>query len=150
MAPITIIKKNVHGQETWRYHGEMLERTQDGVVLEAFFDREDMSLQGLPLRRGDRFVETYYFNRWYNIYAIYSRSDGSLSGWYCNITRPPELVGEFLSYIDLALDLVVFPDGNQVVLDEDEFAALPLTPDECQTARQALAELQSLFESGEV
>jgi protein associated with RNAse G/E len=109
-----------------------------------------MSLQGLPLRRGDRFVETYYFNRWYNIYAIHSRLDGSLSGWYCNITRPAELVGEILSYIDLALDLVVFPDGNQVVLDEDEFAALPLTPDECQTARQALAELQSLFESGEV
>jgi hypothetical protein len=109
-----------------------------------------MSLQGLLLRRGDRFVETYYFNRWYNIYAIYSRSDGSLSGWYCNITRPAELVGDQLSYIDLALDLIVFPDGKQVVLDEDEFAALPLSPDERRTANRALAELQSRFENNKV
>ena len=50
-----------------------------------------------------------------------------------------------LSYVDLALDLLVFPDGSQLVLDEDEFAALNLSPSEQAAARQALAELQSSF-----
>ena len=29
-----------------------------------------------------------------------------------------------IRYVDLALDLLVFPDGRQLVLDEDEFEAL--------------------------
>jgi hypothetical protein len=45
----------------------------------------------------------------------------------------------------LALDLLVFPDGRQIVLDEDEFNALPLSEAERQSALAALAELQALF-----
>jgi hypothetical protein len=147
MPTLTIIKKNVYGQETWRYQGKMVAHTSEGVVLEALFDRADMSLQGLPLRRGDRFVETYYFNRWYNIYAIYSRSDGSLSGWYCNIT--PCRAGWQLFYEALALaDLS--PGWETGGTDDDEFTALPLSPDERQTARRAMAELQSRFENQQV
>ena len=45
---------------------------------------------------------------------------------------------------DLALDLWVAPDGRTLVLDEEEFAALPLRPMEREAARRALAELQRL------
>ena len=45
---------------------------------------------------------------------------------------------------DLALDLVVYPDGRSRVLDEDEFAALPLSAEERSRARRALEELQEL------
>ncbi len=38
------------------------------------------------------------------------------------------LDGDCLSYVDLALDLLVFPDGRQFVLDEDEFLKLDLSP----------------------
>jgi hypothetical protein len=41
---------------------------------------------------------------------------------------------------------LVFPDGRQLVLDEDEFESLELAPDVSQKARRALAELQQLFE----
>ena len=33
---------------------------------------------------------------------------------------------DVISYVDLALDLWVAPDGTQTVLDEDEFAAIDL------------------------
>ena len=46
---------------------------------------------------------------------------------------------------NVALDLLVFPDGRQEVLDEDEFAALNLDADDQHSARAALAELQALF-----
>ena len=40
------------------------------------------------LRRGDRFIETYYTDRWYNIFEIHAREDDRLKGWYCNIAKP--------------------------------------------------------------
>jgi predicted RNA-binding protein associated with RNAse of E/G family len=48
----------------------------------------------------------------------------------------------------MALDLWVAPDGETQVLDEDEFAALPLTSSERDVARQALAELQEMVARG--
>jgi predicted RNA-binding protein associated with RNAse of E/G family len=46
--------------------------------------------------------------------------------------------------VDLALDLWIAPDGSALVLDEDEFATLPLAPEEKATARAALDELRAL------
>jgi hypothetical protein len=45
----------------------------------------------------------------------------------------------------LALDLLVFPDGRQMVLDEDEFAELSISAEKRAKARAALAELRTLF-----
>ncbi|MDD5467374.1 MAG: DUF402 domain-containing protein [Anaerolineales bacterium] len=145
MPVITVIKRDISGREIWRYSGEVLERGRTRLVLQAAFDREDMSLHGMPLRKGDRFVETYYTDRWYNIYAIHSRDDGRLRGWYCNVCRPARIEDQRLSYDDLALDLLVFPDGRQVVLDEGEFEALELDAETRRCARLALAELRDEF-----
>jgi hypothetical protein len=142
---ITVIKHAVDGQETWRYSGRLLEQGEGYIRLEAFFDRDDINLHGMPLQRGDRFVETWYTDRWYNIFEIHSRSDDLIRGWYCNVGRPAEYQNGHLSYIDLALDLLVFPDGNQLVLDEAEFAALDLPDEDRERAMEALAELQARF-----
>jgi predicted RNA-binding protein associated with RNAse of E/G family len=50
-----------------------------------------------------------------------------------------------VSYMDLALDLLVFPDGRQLILDEDEFAALAVDDATCAAARAALQDLRTLF-----
>ena len=141
----TVIKRNSQGVEVWRYQGEVLLRTSECIVLEAYFDREDLEFHGMPLCKGDRFVETYYTSRWYNLYEVHARDDDHLRGWYCNIAKPAVLDGDTLSYIDLGLDLLVFPDGRQIVLDEDEFTAFDLSPQERDLALAALAELQSSF-----
>ena len=143
---IIIIKQNHDGEETWRYPGTVVEKTTSKMVVEAFFDRDDMEFHGMQLCRGDRFVETYYFERWYNMFEIYDRSDNRLKGWYCNISSPVVLSEGKLLYRDLALDLLVFPNGLQIVLDEDEFAALRLSPRDHEQALAALAELQRFFQ----
>ena len=145
MGAITVIKRNDRGQETWRYQGRLLEQADGRLVLEAFFDREDIWLQGMLLSKGDRFIETYYTDRWYNLFEIHARDDDSLRGWYCNISRPAEIEGDTLSWMDLALDLLVFPDRQQVVLDEDEFARLEISPEERRQAQAALVELRAIF-----
>ena len=142
---VTIIKQNPAGEETWRYEGQVLEATANGVRLEAFFNRDDMPFHGILLKRGDRFIENYYTDRWYNINEIFDRDTNERKGWYCNVTRPAVIENEKISYTDLALDLLVFADLSQLVLDEDEFTALHLSPEEADTARQALRELQAIF-----
>lgn len=145
MTTITVIKLDIEGRETWRYSGELIERTADSIVLQAYFDRQDMELDGMLLGKGDRFLETYYTNRWYNEFEVHAREDDRLRGWYCNITRPAEIDGDVLSYVDLALDLLVFPDGRQQVLDEDEFMELDISPETRARARSALEDLRARF-----
>jgi protein associated with RNAse G/E len=144
--PITVIKRNAQGVETWRYMGELLAHQGSQVVLQAFFDREDTRVDGMLLTQGDRFIETYYTDRWYNIFEIRAHTDDRLRGWYCNVGKPAVFEAEdVLSYVDLALDLLVFPDGRQVVLDEDEFAALNLPPEVRRRALGGLRDLQARF-----
>jgi predicted RNA-binding protein associated with RNAse of E/G family len=95
------------------------------------------------LETGDPWIEHYFPGQWYNIFEICA-SDGRLKGWYCNITRPARITADSIEAEDLALDLWVAPDGEMQVLDEDEFAALPLSADERQAARDALAKLQAM------
>lgn len=145
MCTLTVIKRNTQGQETWRYRGKPLHQDANQVVLEAFFDREDTIFHGMPLYKGDRFIETYYADRWYNVFEIHARDDDHLRGWYCNITCPAVIEEDIVSYIDLALDLLVFPDGRQIVLDLDEFDALDIPDSQRANAWTALEKLQARF-----
>lgn len=142
---ITIIKQDPAGVETWRYSGTVIERNSSEVVIEAYFDRDDMLFHGMWLYKGDRFIETYYTDRWYNIFEIHDRADESLKGWYCNITTPAIIREQVISYRDLALDLLVFPDGRQLILDKDEFTSLELPTHIQDRARRALDELIEIF-----
>jgi predicted RNA-binding protein associated with RNAse of E/G family len=143
---ITVIKRNLAGEETWRYPGRLLTREGTRLVLEARFNRPDLPFMGVVLKTGDRFIETYYTDRWYNIFEIHDRDDDHLKGWYCNISRPAVLEADNrLSYVDLALDLWVASDGTQTVLDEGEYAALDLDAAGRAQARRALEELQLRF-----
>ncbi len=143
--PIRVLKLDLRGQATWQYDGRVIEVLPAGVVLEAFFNRPDLPFQDVVFKQNDRFVETYYTDRWYNIYEIYDRDDGKLKGWYCNVSKPAVLGPGTLSYVDLALDLWVSTSGKQTVLDREEFDALELNPGERTNALAAMDQLQKLF-----
>jgi predicted RNA-binding protein associated with RNAse of E/G family len=117
------------------------------MTVEAFFDRDDQPFMDTMLKKGDRFVEFYYTDRWYNVFAIYDRDDGDLKGWYCNVGMPAEFEDGTVSYVDLALDLWVSMDGKQTVLDEDELEDLELSDELRENALKGLKDVQSLFES---
>ncbi len=145
---LTVYKLDSNGREVWQYPATVLERGPRHVRLEAFFNRGDMELGYAVFRRGDRFVETFYSDRWYNIFAVYGREDDVLKGWYCNVCRPAEIGEAAVRCDDLALDVWVTPAGETLVLDEDEFAALTLTPEERHHARHALDQLLRDAKSG--
>jgi predicted RNA-binding protein associated with RNAse of E/G family len=143
MPKITVVKLDLEKKVTWHYKGDILAENDEKLVLQAFFNRENIPFHGILLKKGDRFVETFFFDRWFNIFEIHDRDSDQRKGWYCNIGFPAQKEGQVLSYIDLALDLFVYPDGKQLVLDEDEFDELLLTPDVKNQALKALEELKA-------
>lgn len=142
---IKVQKKNPAGEVTYEYEGVLLKRDGHSLVLEALFDRADMPFMDVVFKTGDRFVEYYYTDRWYNIFAVHDREDGKVKGWYCNVGMPAVFEDGTVSYVDLALDLWVSMDGTQTVLDEDEFQELELDDELRSHALRGMTELKELF-----
>lgn len=147
MSAITVIKNDHTGREIWRYEGRVLARGEAWVRLEAFFNRPDVATDYHTFRQGDRFIEWFYSDRWYSVFEMHDADDDHLTGWYCNISRPAVLEQETVSADDLALDVFIAPDGTITVLDEDEFAALPLDDEERARARHAVADIARRVEA---
>ena len=142
-----VLKKNLADEVTWQYEGVVLSREENSITLEALFNRDDMPFMDIILKRNDRFVETFYSDRWYNIFEIYDRDDNHFKGCYCNIAKPAIIEDDFVSYVDLALDLWVSANGKQTVLDEDELAELNLDDELKQKVFGGLKELQVLLKT---
>jgi len=142
---VHVIKLNSKGTKVWSYSGKVLSQSKNALLLEAYFNRSDLPFHGITLSEGDRFLEVYFSNRWYNIFEIHDKQTDGLKGWYCNITAPAEISDGTIAARDLALDLFVYPDGRQLVLDEEEFIDLELSEEENTHALTALQELQSIF-----
>jgi hypothetical protein len=146
MSEFQVIKCNPRGEEKLRYPGRVVERKENELLVEAQFSLEQGKIFDVLLHKGDPFLETYYSDRWFNIFEVHAREDGALKGWYCNVTYPAEISEGSVTYRDLALDLWVYPDGRQVVMDEDEFAELDISEADKQGALDGLAELQRIFQ----
>ena len=142
---IKVQKKNLADEVLVEYEGNILERNESTVTLEALFTRSDMPFMDVVFKKGDRFVEYFYADRWYNIFEIHDRDDGEIKGWYCNIGMPAVIEDGVVSYVDLALDLWVSVHGKQTVLDEDEFENLGLSDDLRTGALNGLKQLKHLF-----
>jgi protein associated with RNAse G/E len=59
-------------------------------------------------------------DRWYNVYVGY-QPDGVLRGFYCNVGLPPVITDHTLSFVDLDIDVRIWPDNRFELLDLDEF-----------------------------
>lgn len=61
----------------------------------------------------------YFFKKyWFNIICMLR---GNAIYYYCNLSSPYVKDSEGLKYIDYDLDVKVFPSGDKVILDRDEF-----------------------------
>jgi predicted RNA-binding protein associated with RNAse of E/G family len=146
---VRVAKRNVASQPVWEYAGVL--ESFDGTVLRlvAYFDIPDRDDGYFTWQLGDRFVEWYFTDRWYNVFQIFDRTSGALRGWYCNLTRPADIHDGLVAWDDLELDVFVYPDGRTLLLDEDDFRTVPLTPAERAAAEAGLADLQARVTAGE-
>jgi len=148
--PVHITKVDHHQQPKARYSGEEVFRDEEVIVVRCLWERpEPMDLGPFRLERGDIFMESYYRREWFNIMAIYD-SAGILKGWYCNITGLAELAEDEIRWHDLVLDLLVLPDGGQVLLDEEEYEAMRPSDEMRAQVERAMDTLRRWVEEGHV
>ncbi len=148
-AEIYVIKLNIKQRVIWRYKGSLLIRKPNMILLEAVFDRPDIDLHFNTIKTGDIFQELYYTNHWYNIFRILDKQDRHVKYWYCNVACPAVFTGTQIRYIDLALDLLILPDGSSIELDWDEFNNLDLPQITRQKAIKGLDQLKQIAKNGD-
>lgn len=133
-----LIRKYDHlGNMKVHYEGRLVNRDVQGrcIIAEAEWISPTARLGYVTLNAGDVFIETFYENRWYNIFEIQS-PQGQVKGWYANITRPARIVPQAnkleIEWDDLALDVWMWPNGKMQTMDEHEFEDIKpeLTTDE--------------------
>lgn len=150
MSAIVVRKHTWRGVFRYAWHGELAERRPECLVIAAVWNGPGEPAVGeLRFVPGDRFLEYYYPGRGYAIWQV-EEPDGTVKGWYCNISTPLIEKEESLSFDDLLLDILVYPDGRYAVLDRDEFEAARaegLPDEQAALAEEALAELLVLIQA---
>jgi uncharacterized protein len=145
-SAVHVRKLRPDGSEVFSWDGSVLRCDDEGIVLRAEFNVEVVELGFTTFRRGDVFIEFYWWDRPYNVFHI-SSAEGEFKGWYANLGLPAELSARGLCYVDLELDVWAWPDGKYVVLDEDDLARLLVERADLKPiAERGRAELLALAE----
>jgi protein associated with RNAse G/E len=136
-------------RRTWMC--ELVERRDTLIVLAGEFD-SDVEHPGLgSIRRGTISYEYYWLDCWYNIFRFHE-PDGTLRNYYCNFAMPPAFEDGVLDYVDLDIDVLVWPDGRYEVVDRDDFERNALKydyPDEIRRrSDESVNELIAMIEGG--
>ncbi len=128
---VRIIKLRPDGSEAAAYDGVELVGSfpEDWRGFRAEWTTGAVYAGGLVFETGDVLHEYFSPTAWFDAFALFSH-EGLLKGWYGNVTWPttfePGPDGETVVWHDLFVDLIGFPDGQYVILDEDELEASDL------------------------
>jgi predicted RNA-binding protein associated with RNAse of E/G family len=126
-----VVKLDPAGTEVARYPAVVIAAgaPPPWVAVRATWVSRSHNLNGLRFIAGDRLHEFFSPRHPFNVFSVWS-PDGTLRGWYANVTYPSRLDAETTPYTlywhDLYLDVVALPDGRAVVRDEDELAEAAL------------------------
>ena len=146
---VTINSRKFDGRVQRSWECTLVNANEFAIDLVGVFaktvDHSDLG----QIEKGTISRERFYLNRWYN-YFIFEQPADQLRNYYINICMPPKLERRTIDYVDLDIDLIVWPDGRLITIDVDEFesnAEKFAYPSEVrETAAATLEELTALFE----
>jgi len=140
---LTVFKQNYLGEPVFNWKGELVAETPTSRLVSARFSGADaVPVDKVTFRKDDLMLERYYIDRWYNLFEVHQGSSNQVKCWYLNLSYPAQFSAESIIWQDLALDLVVYPNGEYRLLDEDEFNALPL---DVEVRRHCLETVQDIL-----
>lgn len=148
---VTINSRKYDGTVRRSWTCRFLSQQESLLTFEGLFDAEVLHPDLGLIAAGTRSLEYYWLDRWYNVFRFFEPR-GEFRNLYCNINMPPTLSDGVLDYVDLDIDVLVWPDARVLVLDEDEFeknaAKLRYTAEIRKKAFETLAEVRSMIGSG--
>ena len=112
------------------------------AILRYRVDREWRVAGGaLVVPKGAQNLAHYWMDRPYNVYQF--TAGGRTLAYYCNVAEPTAIREDLVEYLDLAVDVLIRPSGEALVLDEDE-----LPPDLAPARRKHIAKAVEELTSG--
>ncbi len=143
-SPIKEIKHTLAG-ERQEFVCRLLERSADRAVLLYPIGRA-RRVADIVLPAGTVTYAYYWTDRPYNVYH-WVDADGRTIAFYINLAGGTAIRQDAVEWHDLAIDLMITPDGAIRILDEDDTAAMtPAAFSQVTSARaQVLAEREALL-----
>lgn len=109
-------KHNGDLHRVWQY-AHVIRQTENEIVVVN--DRANVvDGDGRRWRTKEPAVCYFYKKYWFNVISMLR--NGSIH-YYCNLSSPYAVDKEGIKYIDYELDVKVFPSGDRLILDRDEF-----------------------------
>lgn len=150
---ITINSRKFDGSIRRSWKAGIVSQSEDLIVAVGRFDRDVEHSDLGSIKEGTVSFEHFWLDRWYNVFRFHE-PDGSLRNYYCNIAMPASMNGHELDFIDLDIDVVVWPDGRLEILDRDDFAENAIKfaypQDTIARAERSLEELLAIIDRGEL
>ncbi len=144
---VMIYKLDAEGHLVLSYPGQVVMDDGERLVARCRYASKETACKELVFQQGDILLECYYRSQPFNIWVVYT-PQGRLKGWYCNVVERTAFRPGTIEWTDLALDLLILPDGRQFLLDEDEFEALLPSPGQREQAHRALKTLRHWHAQG--
>ena len=116
----TINSRRYDGSLKRTWNCELISRDRLHLTFIGIFDLDVDHPDLGHIKKGTISYEYYWLDRWYNIFR-FCEPDGTLRNYYCNINMPPVFENGVLDYVDLDIDIVIWPDGTVVTLDEEDY-----------------------------
>ncbi len=148
---VRIVKLRPDGSEATTYEGVELPGPfpEDWRAFRADWTVGTINAGGLVFEIGDYVHEYFSPTAWFDVFALFSHND-QLKGWYGNVTWPTMFEqgpdGETIVWHDLFVDLIGFPDGQYLILDEDELRASEMMEEEPGLVALILAARDTMVE----
>lgn len=98
----------------------------------------------LTIPKGSYTIAYYWEDRPYNLY-IWRDKNGMYVGSYFNVVKNTQITDEVVSFEDLIIDIMVLPNGEYFILDEDELPE-PLEGFEGGYVNEALDVLEEIIQ----
>ncbi len=119
-SPAVINSRKFDGSLHRSWECELISFDGEEIVCRGVFkqtvDHSDLGL----IAAGTISHEKFWLSRWYNVFR-FEEPKGALRNHYINISMPPTFDGSTIEFVDLDIDVVVWPDGRVLTLDLDEF-----------------------------
>ncbi len=117
---ITINSRKFDGSIRRSWQCDLVEQNGPLYIFRGVFEQEVLHPDLGTIRRGTISYEYYWLDRWFNIFRFHE-PDGQLRNFYCNISMPPAFENAVLDYIDLDIDVLIWPDWKYEILDLAEY-----------------------------
>ncbi|KAF0820935.1 hypothetical protein KIS4809_0462 [Bacillus sp. ZZV12-4809] len=144
-----IIERKIrYDSEIVEHHCMLLTAENHRAVLFHIIEDSFTMIAGqtqLTIPKGSYTIAYYWEDRPYNLY-FWRDAEGGYLGSYFNIVKDTVLTDGMVSFEDLIIDMLVLPNGDIFILDEDELPE-PLESFESGAVQQSLCVLKESLDS---